>query len=220
MVKRLILGILGALLGLLGLGVAGAGAVLLSMFGTSGQSDIPIGQVSSQDGRAVVVTDFQISTSTPIPLNESWFDLALRISGDQSHFVGVTTKEQALEFLQGVPYDLVTQFDSSSGRIDSTQIPGDRTPAGAQSQQFWTDQQTGESVTVAWPVSDENTSLVIMNRNAAPGVQADVDVLLTIEWAGAVAIGLLVAGLLLVVIAIVLLVMAMRAGSEQPNAVA
>ncbi len=214
-VKRLILGIFGAGLGLLGLAVLGAGAVLFTLFGTDGQSNIPIGSVTSESGRAVVVTDFQISSSTPVPLNESWFDLAIRVTGDQPHFVGVATKEQALSYLQGVPYNLVTDFDSSAGTINSTTIPGDGRPADPGAQTFWSDQRSGEDVDVAWPVSDENTSLVIMNEDAAPNVQAGVDVLLTIAWAGAAAIGLVVTGLILLVLAIVLLIMAMRAGSDQ-----
>lgn len=216
-VKRLILAIFGALLGLLGLGVLGAGAVLFTLFGTDGQSNIPIGSVVSDDGRAVVVTDFQISSSTPVPLNESWFDLSIRVTGEDPHFVGVATKEQALAYLQGVPYNLVTDFDSSSGTINSTTIPGDGRPDDPSGQTFWSDQKSGEDVSVAWPVSDENTSLVIMNEDAAAGVRAGVDVLLTIAWAGAAAIGLVVTGLILLVLAIVLLVLAMRAGGKQAH---
>lgn len=213
-VKRLILGIFGTLLGLLGLGVLGAGAVLFTLFGSDGQSDIPIGRVSSDAGRAVVITDFQISSSTPVPLNESWFDLSIRVDGDQSHFVGVATKEKALTYLQGVPYDLVTDFDSSSGKINSTAIPGDGKPADPAEQAFWSDQQIGDEVSVAWPVSDENTSLVVMNEDGAPDVRAGIDVLLTIAWAGAAAIGLVITGIILIVLAIVMLVLAMRSGSK------
>lgn len=213
-VKRLILGTFGALLGLLGLGVLGAGAVLFTLFGSDGQSNIPIGRVSSEAGRAVVVTDFQISSSTPVPLNESWFDLSLRVTGDQPHFVGVATKQDALTYLQGVPYDLVTDFDSSSGKINSTAIPGDGKAADPATQKFWSDEQSGDDVSVAWPVSDENTSLVVMNEDGSPDVRAGIDVLLTIAWAGAAAIGLVITGVILVVVAIVLLVAAMRAGAQ------
>lgn len=217
-VKRLILGIFGAVLGMLGLGVLGLGAVLFTLFGTDGQSSIPIGRLSSEAGRAVVVTDFQISSSTPVPLNESWFDLSIRVRGKDSHFVGVAPKDEALTYLQGVPYNLVTDFDSSSGKINSTPIPGDAKPAAPESQSIWSDQRSGDDVSVAWPVSDENTSLVVMNSDGSPDVRAGVDVLLTIAWAGAAAIGLVVTGLILLVLAIVLLVMAMRAGSQRPGA--
>lgn len=219
-VKKAILAICGALLGLAGLAALGLGAVLLSLFGTDGQSTIPIGRVTSEAGRAVVVTDFQISSSTPVPLNESWFDLALQVRGDDPHFVGVATKEQALDYLQGVSYNLVTDFDSSAGTIDSTVIPGDVRPQPATTQTFWSDQQTGSDVRVAWPVSDENTSLVIMNEDGSRGVTAAVDVLLTIAWAGAAGIGVMVTGLILVILAIVLLVMAMRSGTKTAQPVA
>lgn len=217
-VKRLVLGILGALLGLLGLGVLGAGVVLFTLFGSDGQSSIPIGRASSDAGRALVVTDFQISSSTPIPLNESWFDLSIRVNGEQSHFVGVASKQDALTYLQGVPYDLVTDFDSSSGKINSTAIPGDAKPADPAAQTFWSDEQSGDDVSVTWPVSDENTSLVVMNEDGSPDVRAGIDVLLTIAWAGAAAIGLVITGVILIVVAIVLLVAAMRSGAQPSRA--
>lgn len=211
-VKRVVLGILGALLGLLGLGMLAGGTVLLTLFGTDGRASVPIGTVTSSEGRAVVVTDFQISSSTPIPLNESWFGLQLRVTGDTPHFVGVAPKADSLRYLQGVPYDLVTGFDSSQGAINATSIPGDARPAPAEQQTFWAAQQSGTDVLVDWPVADTDTTLVVMNDGGSPGVQAAVSILLTVAWAGAAGIGIAVAGLVLMVVAIVVLVLAFRSG--------
>lgn len=211
------LAILGAVLGLVGLGLMGVGSVVLALFGTDGQTSIPIGNLQSAEGRAVVLTDFQISSSTPLPLNEEWFDLRLDVTGEQAHFVGVAAKADSIAYLQGVPYELVTGFDSASDNIDSTTIPGDARPADPQTQAFWTDSQTGRDAAVTWPVSDSDTTLVVMNKDASAGVDAAVSVLLTIAWAGAAGIGVLVAGLLLVVLAIVLLALALRSGPKPPQ---
>lgn len=213
-VKRVVLGILGAVLGLVGLGLLGLGAVLLSVFGTDGRATVPIGTVSSQDGRAVVVTDFQISSSVPVPFDQSWFVLQLQVSGDQAHFVGVAAKADSLRYLQGVPYELITGFDSSNDKINATSIPGDARPAPAASQTFWSDQQTGTDVRVDWPVSATDTTLVVMNEGGDPGVSARVSVLLTIAWAGAAGIGMAVAGLIVIGVAIVVLFLAMRSRSD------
>lgn len=219
-VKRVVLGILGAVLGFVGLGLFGLGAVLLSVFGTDGRSTLPIGTLASQDGRAVVVTDFQISSSTPVPFDEAWFDLQLQVSGETPHFVGVAPKADSLRYLQGVPYELVTGFDSSQDVINATSIPGDARPAPAADQTFWTDQQTGSDVVVRWPVSDTDTTLVVMNEGGATDVTAVVNVLLTVSWAGAAGIGLAIGGLVLAVIAIIVLVVAFRANKNdaQPPA--
>ena len=216
-VKRLVLGILGAVLGLLGLGLMGGAAVLLGLFGTDGQAEIPIGAVTSQSGRAVVVTDFEISSDAPVPVDEQWFDLQLEVQGQDPLFVGVAPKTDALEYLQGVPYELVTGIDSSADTFNQTTIPGDRVPEAPASETFWTDQASGRDVTVAWPVSDSDITLVVMNEDASRVVDGDVSVLATVAWAGTAAIGMMIAGLVLIVLAIVVLVLAFRAGSQDPQ---
>lgn len=214
--KRLVLGILGALLGLVGVGLLGAGAVLLGLFGTDGQAEVPIGTVTSQTGRAVVVTDFEISSDTPLPVDEQWFDLELEVRGQDRLFVGVAPKTEVLTYLQGVPYELVTGIDSSQDTVNQTSIPGDRVPEAPAGQPFWVDQESGRDVVVSWPVSDTDTTLVVMNDDASRSVTGDVSVRATIAWAGTAAIVAVVAGLVVVVLAIVVLVLAFRSGSSQP----
>ncbi len=215
-VKRLVLGLLGVLLALLGLALMGGGGVLLSLFGTDGKAQIPIGRIDGDQARAVVVTDFQISSSTPLPVDEAWFDLQLEVTGEDPLFVGVAPKRESLDYLQGVPYELVTGIDSSSDSVQSTTIPGDRVPEDPAAQSFWTDQRAGSDVTVSWPISDEDTTLVVMNEDLSRTVSARVAVVATVAWASPLAIGMMIAGLVVVVLAIVLLVMAMRAGPTSP----
>ncbi|HRY08479.1 MAG: hypothetical protein H6526_07780 [Actinobacteria bacterium] len=214
--KRLVLGILGAVLGLVGVGLLGAGAVVLGLFGTDGRAEVPIGAVTSQAGRAVVVTDFEISSDTPLPVDEQWFDLQLEVRGQERLFVGVAPKTDVLAYLQGVPYDLVTGIDSSQDTVNQTSIPGDRVPEAPADQGFWVDQESGRDVVVSWPVSDTDTTLVVMNEDASRAVSGDVSVLATISWAGSAAIGSVIAGLVVLVLAIVVLVWAFRSGSSQP----
>jgi hypothetical protein len=215
-VKRVVLGILGAVLGLVGLGLLGGGAVLLTLFGTDGKAEIPIGAITTQDGRAVVVTDFEISSDAPLPVDETWFDLQLEVTGEQPLFVGVAAKPDSLEYLQGVPYSLVTGIDSSSDTFNETTIPGDRVPEAPEAQTFWTDKQVGTQVSVSWPVSDGETTLVVMDETGSRGVDADISVLATVAWAGSLGIGLIIAALVLLGVAIAVLVAAFRAGSAQP----
>lgn len=212
--KRVVLGLLGVLLALVGLSLLASGSALLALFGTDGRTAIPIGAVTAPEGRAVVLTDFQISSSTPVPVNEAWFALQVKVAGDQSHFVGVAPKTEALRYLQGVPYSLVSDFDSSAGAIDATTIPGDARPADPQRQRFWQAQQVGRQVAVDWPVADEDTTLVVMNEDGTADVDATITVLLTIAWAGTAGIGIAVAGLVLIVLAIVALVVAFRSRSD------
>ena len=215
--KRVVLGILGAVLGLVGLALLGGGAVLLTLFGTDGRAEIPIGAIASKDGRAVVMTDFEISSDAPLPMDETWFDLQLEVTGEQPLFVGVAAKPDSLEYLQGVPYSLITGIDSSSDTFNETTIPGDRVPEAPEAQAVWTDKQVGTDVTVSWPVSDGDTTLVVMDEGGSRAVTADIAVLVTVAWAGSLGIGLIIAALVLLGVAIAVLVAAFRAGSEQPT---
>jgi hypothetical protein len=213
-VRRLILGLLGALLGLIGLGVMSGGLVLLGLFGVDGRTAVQLGSLESDTGRAVVVTDFEISTSAPVPVDESWFDLRLNVSGAQSLFVGVADRDDSLEYLQGVPYTLVTGIDSEAGALDSTRIPGDRIPPDPASQDLWTDGQSGREASVQWPVTDARTTLVVMNSDVSRGIDADVEVDVTISWVGPLAVGLVVAGVVLIIFGIVVLVIGLRTEQE------
>lgn len=204
------------MLGLLGLALMGAGALVLSLFGADGQTQIPVGDARADTGRAIVLTDFQISTSAALPFDESWFDLQVEVAGDQRMFVGVAAKPDSLEYLQGVPYLLITGIDSSSEELDSTQIPGDRAAAPPEQQDFWTDQGQGRDVAVAWPVSDSDTTLVVMNADGSSGVAADLSARVTVGWASPAAIGTLIAGLVVIGVAIFVLVLAFRSQDPQP----
>lgn len=213
-VRRLVLGLLGALLGLTGLAVMSGGLVLLGLFGVDGRASIPLGSLTSDTGRAVVVTDFEIGTSAPVPVDESWFDLRLDVSGAQPLFVGVADRDDSLDYLQGVPYTLVTGIDSEASALDNTRIPGDRTPSDPASEDFWTDDQSGREASVQWPVTDARTTLVVMNADASRGIDADVEVLVTISWVGPLAVGLTVAGVVLIIVGIIVLVVGLRAKQD------
>lgn len=209
-VKRALLGIFGTLLGLLGLGALAAGAGVLAVFGMDGVARVGLGEVRADKGRAVVVNDFQIEAPVPVPIQEGWLDLELEVLGEQSHFVGVAPKPDALKYLRGVPYEIVNSVDTTEGELQSTRIPGDAKPSPPQSEQFWTDQQTGTDVVVAWPVSATDTTLVVMNEDSSAGVAAQIDVRVGVSWAVPVGIGLAIAGLIAVGLGIWMLAAAMK----------
>lgn len=212
--KRALLAIIGSILGLAGLGLLASGGLLLAAFGTDGRAQLPLGTVASTKGRAIVLNNLQINAADSLPLNESWFDLNLAVSGGQSHFVGVATKKDALGYLQGVPYELLTGVDSSSSTLQGTAIPGSNKPDAPDSVTIWEDKEVGQDVTVSWPVSNLNTSLVVMNEDLSADVKADIGVDVRVGWASTAAIGLVVAGIVAVVVGIVLLALALRSKSS------
>ena len=130
--------------------------------------------------------------------------------------MGSPPRRDSLEYLQGAALRAVTGIDSSSDTFNETTIPGDRVPEAPEAQTFWTDKQVGTDVTVSWPVSDGDTTLVVMDEGGSRAVAADISVLVTVAWAGSLGIGLIIAALVLLGVAIAVLVAAFRAGSEQP----
>lgn len=204
--------VLGALLGLAGLGFLAASSLVLALFGTDNRAVLPVGTVAA-DGRAVAVNDFQIEAPAPLPLEQDWFDLEIEVKSQKPLFVGVAEKQDVIRYLQGVPFELVTGLDTSTGSIEGRSLPGSARPEPPADQEFFTDTGSGRDVVVAWPVSPDQTTLLIMNQNLSRSVDAELDVVVTVPWARNAIIGTAVIGLLLVALALVLLVKASR--SEQ-----
>lgn len=213
--KRVLFAVLGTFIGMAGLVLLATGGMLLALFGTDGRADVPIGSVTSDRGRAVLVNDFQIDAPSPLPaMDERWLDLELRVTGDASHFVGVAPKKQAVRYLQGVPYDLVTGIDSSADSFNSTTIPGSSKPQPPETMS-WQEQAVGTDVSVQWPASEVDTSLVVMNEDLSADVSATVDVVVKMPWASGAGIGMVIGGVVAVILGIVLLVLAMRSKSSK-----
>lgn len=207
--KRGVLVALGVCLALLGLAFMALGGSLLSTFGSAGQARIPIGRVISEDGDAVVITAVEVATSIGEVSNDLW-DVTIEVRGRDGLFAGVADQSDALSYLQGVPYELVTGIDSSVGRRTSTPIPGDAQPPPPTVQDFWLDQGVGPRFKVDWPAGSDDPALVVLNEDLAKGVSVDLALVVTLGWAPAVAYGSLLAGAVLLVGGIVLLVLAAR----------
>jgi hypothetical protein len=96
-------------------------------------------------------------------------------------FVGVAAPADIDRYLTGAPYDVVV--DLSAGSSATTRaVPGTQQPPPPGSVRVWTDSASGAPAALAARFTP-GTTLVVMNADARPGVDADVVVTLRVPHA-------------------------------------
>jgi hypothetical protein len=131
-------------------------------------------------------------------------------------FVGTAKPADVDTYLRGAPYDVVV--DLTAGQKATTRkVPGSQQPQPPGSQRFWVAQTSGAPAVLTAHVASGD-SLVLMNSDATPVVDADVVVTLTVAKAWTyswLAVGL---GVLLVLLAVLLFWRARVAGRRRREA--
>jgi hypothetical protein len=200
-VKRAVLIATGVVLVLLGVLLVGAGGAAAALFGSDGSLSTVPARVSG-DGVALVVEDISIDASS-IPVPEGLGTLTLSVSDAQggTMFVGSASGEAVDTYLTGAPYDVVVAVSAGSAAT-TRPVPGTQQPPPPATQPFWNRQATGSPAELTARVSSA-TTLVVMNADATPGVDAELVVTLTVAraWSAAwIAVGV---GVLLVLLGVV-----------------
>jgi hypothetical protein len=203
---RIVLVILGSLAALIGAGLLAAGGGLLWADQTQRDDD---GYLSTPTER------FEASSyaivSEPIDLVEAdtegadWLlsddvlgDVRLQ-AADGDLFVGIGPTSDVEAYLSGVERHLVTDVEYDPFRARYEARAGDAPTAPPGEQDFWAATASGSGEqTLTWDPESGNWSLVLMNADAAPGIAADLNVGAEANFLIWLAIGLLVAGGILV----------------------
>ena len=133
---------------------------------------------------------------------------------DKPAFVGIAPSAAVAEYLRGSAHAVVEDIDSSPFDADYRTVAGDRRPGAPAAQRFWDASTHGSGTqTLSWDLREGEWSVVVMNADASPGVDAGVSAGAMISWldeAGWIAGG---SGILLLVLAGGLL----YAGVRQPR---
>ena len=172
------------------------------------------------ENRLATPTRALVSDSVEVDLSDAWIvddsDLGdLRLSaestGGRAVFVGIGPTADVRRYLAGVAQQRAEFDDGDLG--DRT--AGVRTPTPPGSQSFWaaSAQGTGRQAAV-WSVADGEWSGVVMNADAAPGVDVDAQLGFKTDLGLWVGIGALVFGLVVGAIGVALLVSRARARSR------
>ena len=181
-ILALLFGLPGLLVGLLVLG----GVI---SFWALGEDRDEAGFYSTQSyafersSRAIVSEDTQILNDAPgwlVNLLVDPVDVRIHTTSAQGSplFVGIAATSDVERYLDGVNYDEVTDLDfDDSTLVDTEYLAHDGTvvPAAPDTQPFWeASSQSPEIRTVEWSLDSGNWTVVVMNADGSPGVNADL----------------------------------------------
>jgi hypothetical protein len=224
---RIALLVVGALLALLGFGMAVGGGALWLVHGTQRDAD---GYFTSSTQR-YVSTGYAI-TSQELDLggggDAAWAadlgDLArVRVTGQGAApagrplFIGIGPRAAVEAYLAGVPRSEVDDVDFDPFRARYLDVPGTRAPGPPAAQGFWVARAAGPGAqTLEWDVRGGTWMLVVMNATPVRGVAADLGFGVKVDVLLPIAIGLLVVGLVLLGAGVTMVVFGARGGSGAP----
>ncbi|HWL48307.1 MAG TPA: hypothetical protein VNT92_00380 [Acidimicrobiia bacterium] len=218
---KVILAILGAILGLVAAALVTGGVVLLWAHGTQRTSDgfYEAETVSlSTDTYAVVTGPIDLVAARPT----AWFPTSqlatLRFeanSTDAPVFIGIGPEGEVGSYLDGVGVAEVIRSSPFSGEVTYDTVEGDAPPGPPGEQDFWVASAEGERAqSVTWDLESGEWTGVIMNADGSAGVSADFNAGAQVGILLPVSIGMVLGGLVLGVLAVIMLVLAIR----QPRA--
>jgi Domain of unknown function (DUF4389) len=120
-------------------------------------------------------------------------------------FIGIAPRADALAYLSGVGYDQLNGLRFSPYELTYTAHRGGA-PAAPASQTFWQARASGAGTqTLTWTVASGQWIVVLMNADGSRSITADVSVGTTAPFLFAISLGLLIAGGVALVGAVVLL---------------
>jgi hypothetical protein len=136
---------------------------------------------------------------------------------DKPVFVGVAPTSDVKRYLNGTSHELVRDLSYGPFHVDYEHQPGRSLPLAPAAQHFWTasDHGTGER-TLTWDVEDGDWSIVVMNADGSRGVDAGVSTGADVPFLSSIGWGLTIGGLVLLVFAASMTVVAVRVRPPAP----
>lgn len=133
--------------------------------------------------------------------------IRLDSTNERQVFVGIGPRSAVEEYLRGVARAEIADVSTDPFSVEYRHL-GDGAPTGPPGDEsFWQAQAEGSGPqTLTWPVESGDWVVVVMNRDATAGVGVDAAVGFKADWIQPLGIGLLVAGGLVLIIAVTALV--------------
>lgn len=145
----------------------------------------------------------------------------LRVSAESEKplFVGIARSDEVERYLNGVAYEEVTGLDLEHFALTTERQTGVTEPAAPAGQTFWAASVQGAGLqTLEWDGGYGQWSVVIMNADASPGVDAGVSFGAHIPHLTWIGIGGAIGGALLALAAAGLIVLGVRLTPRPPLA--
>ncbi|MFN8126263.1 MAG: hypothetical protein U0R64_07135 [Candidatus Nanopelagicales bacterium] len=193
MAKRIV----GAVLLILGILLAAGGGLCIAAFGPSGNLTVRSTPLqTAPDGYALVADVVAVNAGFPGSSLLGTPTLGADSTGPDRLFVGIGSRTQVNEYLNGVAFEAVRQDGS---QWQSFSVPGGKKPAPPADQDLWIRRATGNAPTVDFSGSSTGTTFVVMNDDAGPDVKAQIVIGYTSRWIFPLSVAAIVIGIFLVV---------------------
>ena len=187
------------------------------------------GYTFERSSSAIVSEDIDILTDAPAAVVDVFADpVEIRISGRSTDggplFLGIAPTEDVDAYLDGVAHDEIGNITFEGEKVTDVvynRRSGTATPAAPATQGFWEVSVAGGDVqTLEWDIETGNWTVVVMNADGSPGLEAELDFGFKISNLGAIAWSVLGFGVFSIVLGSFLVYRAVRPTSriEQPRA--
>ncbi len=212
--------IVGSIAALVALALLAGAAVLGWAYGTQrdgdGFIDSPTYELTS-DGHAITSTQLNLEAGPdewfPSGLADIRIDVTPRTGG--AVFVGIGAQTDVAEYLSGVARSEISHIGERTDDVRYDTFEGDALPEAPSAAGFWEVSSEGtDAQSVTWDVEAGDWAIVVMNADAGPGVTVAAEGAIRIAGLLAIAIGMLIVGLFVAVMAAALLVWATRGTGE------
>ena len=137
--------------------------------------------------------------------------LEVESRNDKPVFVGIARTSDVDDYLAGVSHTTVTDVNTSPFDADYDDRAGDRRPVAPTDSHVWAASEHGSGKqTLHWQIEDGDYSVVVMNADGSPGVDADVSTGANVPFLDEIGWSALASGGFVLVLGIALLVMGIR----------
>jgi hypothetical protein len=217
-VGRILLAVLGSLVALIAVGLLVAGGTLLWADRTQREDGYLTTPTERLEVESYAITSesidlFETDTSGDWVLTEGVLgDVRITAEGaEKDIFVGIGPAADVASYLDGVERAEVRDVDFDPFRVRYRNFAGAE-PSGPPGEQgFWAASASGSGEqVVTWDTESGEWTIVLMNADASDGVAADLSIGAEANFLLWLAIGLLVAGVLVLAVGVLLIVLGAR----------
>jgi hypothetical protein len=140
-------------------------------------------------------------------------DVRIQVEGRRPVFVGIGPDDEVDRYLGEVAHDELIDFDGDDPELDRR--PGGAPQRPPREQRFWVAKAEGAGArALTWDAEFGRWTAVVMNADAARGINVDADVGVKLGWAIWAGLGMVVVGLLMSAGAVVVILLLGRRASQ------
>jgi hypothetical protein len=131
-------------------------------------------------------------------------NVRIQVNGEKPVFVGIGSDDDVDRYLGDVAHDELTGFDGGDPEFDAHEGAAPRAPPG--DQDFWVAESEGSGEqALTWDAEFGRWTAVVMNADAARGIDVEADAGIKLDWAIWAGLGMFVVGLLMTVGAVIVI---------------